>query len=85
MGARRRTRITIETDQVTIIRRRHFTRTWCPECGREAEAIAIEEALLLTGWAQPVPRDCAKTRGWHLVEATSGSQLICLDSLLKSM
>ena len=85
MRATRRMQITIETDQVTVIRRRHSTRTWCGECGSEVDVVRIEEAGVLIGMTQPVLRDYAKAQRWHLCEAADGSLLICLDSLLRSL
>jgi hypothetical protein len=45
--------ITIETDEVTIIRRHHAHRIWCRECAREVEVVGLEEAGVLAGMTQP--------------------------------
>jgi hypothetical protein len=82
--AYKRTQITIETDQVLIIRRRGCVRQWCRECGRETDMVSLSQAGLVTGVAQPLLLECARTERWHLTEAVAGAPLVCLDSLLKA-
>jgi hypothetical protein len=84
MAAYKKTRITVENEQVLIIRRRGCARRWCWECGREAEMVEFAQAAALSGVAQRSIRDVAKKRKWHLAEAVDGTPLICLDSLLNS-
>jgi hypothetical protein len=40
----KRTRITIETDSLLILRSRSSKRAWCPRCAAEVEMIALEHA-----------------------------------------
>jgi hypothetical protein len=84
-SARKRMQITIETDQVTVIRRPYSARGWCQECGCEVDVVRIEDGGVLAGMTRPVLRENAGTRRWHLSETTDGSMLVCLVSLLKSM
>jgi hypothetical protein len=84
MVAYKRTQITIETDQVLIIRRRGCIRHWCRECGRETDMVGTAQASTLTGVAQPQLLDDARNGKWHVTETDDGLPLICLDSLLKS-
>jgi hypothetical protein len=84
MGTRRM-QITIETDEVTIIRRRHPRRTWCRECACEVEVVGMEEASVLAGMTERALRNCAQSQGWHLSEAGDGTLLVCLKSLLKTL
>ena len=81
----RRVQITIETDEVTIIRRRHPRRTLCRECACEAEVVGMEEAGVLAGMTERALRNCAQSQGWHLSEAGDGTLLVCLKSLLKTL
>jgi hypothetical protein len=83
MTTHKRTEITVETDRVLIIRRRRVLRAWCAECGCEVDVVGQEEAELLTGMRQ-LSRDCAQARGWHLTQGPERSELVCLESLLKS-
>jgi hypothetical protein len=80
--AYKRTRITVETEQVLIIRRRGCARRWCWQCGREVDMVGFAQAAVLTGTAQRSLRDHARDGKWHLAEASDGSPLICLESLM---
>jgi hypothetical protein len=80
----RRMQITIETDEVTIIRRRHALQGWCPECAHLVEAVRMDEAGVLAGLSQLTLRECTELRRWHLLLAADGTRLVCLASLLKT-
>jgi hypothetical protein len=80
--AYKRTRITVETEQVLIVRRRGCTRRWCWECGREVDMIGFPQAAVLTGVVPRSLRDYARAEKWHLAETSDGSPLICLESLV---
>jgi hypothetical protein len=85
MPAYKRTEITVETEQVTTIRRRRSLRVWCAECGTVVDAVGVEEAGAISGMKQPKLRDHAGAVGWHVCEGWNGEMLICLESVLKSM
>lgn len=78
----KRTRITVETEQVLIVRRRACAQRWCWECGREVDMVGFAQAAVLTGVAQRSLRDHARAEKWHLAETNDGSPLICLESLV---
>jgi hypothetical protein len=84
MTRHRRTEITIETDRVLIIGRRHSTRAWCPECGRD---VYVVQAQMLTSGTQPrlLKGDSTGPQPWHSFEGPDGKLLVCLESLLKAM
>lgn len=52
VAAYKRTEITMETDQITIIRGSHSTWGYCRECGREVDVVTVKEAEELQGKAQ---------------------------------
>ena len=81
----RRMQITIETDEVTIIRRRHARHVWCRECACEVEVVGMEEAGVLAGITPQALRNCGQSQEWHLSQASDGTLLVCLTSLLKTM
>lgn len=88
-AAYRRTEITVETEQIWIIRRSHTTRGWCAECGREVDMVGLKEAEALRGTAQlpgtqPMLPGCGDSRGWHWSAASDGSPRVCLESALQS-
>jgi len=84
MAAYKKTRITVESEQVLIIRRRGCTRRWCWQCGREVDTVDMAQAGALTRIPPRKLRDCARMEKWHLVDTAEGPPLVCLDSLLKS-
>jgi hypothetical protein len=81
----KRTEVTIETNQVVLIRsRQQPVRSWCPECRREVDMIDLKEVESLTGTTQPMLSSSGGDRRWHWSQAEDGSSLVCLESLLKS-
>jgi len=80
----RKTKITIETEQVTVIRRRRVTRPWCSECGGEAEFVPRHE---VSTWLDGRPNQAgprAIGSGPHFARAADGSVVVCVKSLLGS-
>jgi hypothetical protein len=57
------TEITIETNQVLVIKRRQVSRLWYGECGSEAELVRLKEANARMD----------ETGNQHAAEALSGS------------
>ena len=82
LGVPQRTEITIETDQLLVIRRRRCIRAWCQQCGYEVDMITLTELEGMSGITQPMLFD-PKAQGWHWAQAEDGSPLVCLESLLK--
>lgn len=85
MRPHERTEITIETERTVVIRRRHATRAWCRECGREVEIVALEQAAALTGVTTTKLENFSQTQNWHCFKAQDGSLRICLEALLSSL
>jgi hypothetical protein len=77
--ARKRMEVTVETDQVLIIRRRRSTRGWCQECGREVEIVSLEDAAAIAGISGPLLYD-GLARPWHFSDREE--KWVCLHSLL---
>jgi len=99
VAAYKRTEITVETEQIWIIRRSHATRGWCAKCGREVDMVRVTEAGKLRGMtlpsttqsstrpsasAQPILPGCGDGREWHWSQTERGEPLVCLESVLKS-
>jgi hypothetical protein len=86
----KRTEITVETDQIWVLRKARARRAWCAECGREVDMVTLEDAGALlrrdaqTPKLQPALPGGKDDRGWHWSEAENRTPLICLESLLKS-
>ena len=73
---RKRTEITIETEEVLVVRRSSIHRGWCRECGMEVDMIPMSDARNLAGEG--------REEGWHH-HGERGRELVCLKSLLKSL
>jgi hypothetical protein len=79
-----RTEITVETDELLIIRRRRkVARALCPECGAQAMMIPLEEAVTLSGVSSRVIHRWAEAGQIHFRETPDGFLLVCLDALLR--
>ncbi|MGO9088226.1 MAG: hypothetical protein ACLQBK_23680 [Candidatus Sulfotelmatobacter sp.] len=81
----RKTEVTVETDRITIIRRRDVIRGWCQECACEVEMVSLEDPGAITGTSPALLRGGPESRAWHLCQGADGALLVCLDSLLKSL
>jgi hypothetical protein len=78
----KQTKITIETESLLIMRGRTSRRTWCSECATEAEFIALEEIGVISNLDQSVFEQWVNSPELHRSETSTGSTLICLNSLL---
>jgi hypothetical protein len=77
---RKRTEITVETDEVLVVRRARIYQGWCGECGRVVEMVDIPDARAVAGISD---RDVTmRSASWHVSE---GSELVCMESLLRSI
>jgi len=75
------TRITVETERILIMARRHSARGWCERCGAEVELLPSAHAGRLLKVAQ-VQLQKQHSANLHLKEAKDGLA-ICLKSLLR--
>jgi hypothetical protein len=78
----KRTRITIETDSLLILRGRASNRAWCPQCREEVEMLALENAGVISNLDQQALEDWLNSGELHQVQTTGGQTLTCLNSLL---
>ena|SRR5438128_1421132 len=78
------TEITVETTQVTIIRRRGAPLcAWCTDCAETTPMITAEHAAELTGLSvRATYREVERGR-FHFVESLEGWIRLCLNSVLK--
>jgi hypothetical protein len=78
----KRTEITIETDQVVVIRRHQFPRGWCPECGREVEMVSLQDALAIAGVDGPRLLSEGADQNWHFCDEEK--RAVCVESVLSN-
>lgn len=81
MSKKIRTEISIETNQVVIIRRRHIARQWCTVCQAHTQMLTAEAAAAATGLSRRNVYRLAEQRQVHFCETGDGLLLICLNSL----
>ena len=74
-------RVTVETEQVVIIRRQRITRTWCSQCGDESEFIPVEAVNQVLGGGPHPGKQLPPGDGVHLRQSDSGSVVVCVKSL----
>lgn len=78
--------ITVQTDQVVIIRKRRLRRVWCERCGSDVVAVDLQEAGKLKGLPQLALLDGnAGSHAWHISPSTDDEPVVCLRSLLHSL
>jgi hypothetical protein len=78
----KRTKITIETESLLVLRGRNMRRAWCVACAAEGEVIALEEVGLISNLERSALEQWLSSRNLHLSQTADGSTRICLNSLL---
>ncbi len=81
MARKKTTRITIERDQVLIIRESHAGRRWCSQCGAEVDAVSAEEIDSIIRRTSRSPGQGLSNDSIHLLADGEGDVRICLNSL----
>jgi hypothetical protein len=79
----RSTRITVETETVTLVRRAILQRAWCPACGAETDVICISDQSLGDPASAVQLRQWAEMGKLHLLQSDGDPGQICLPSLLQ--
>jgi len=80
---RKRTEITVETDEVVVVRRTRIYHGWCRECGLEVDMIPVPDAWTIVERGGN-EKEMTRSRKWH-VHGESDTALVCLKSLMKSL
>ena len=76
------TEITIETEQVVIVRRQaEGAKSWCDGCSAIVRMVTPEQATLLTQVSARMIYRRVENGELHFTETPEGLLLICLDSL----
>jgi hypothetical protein len=78
----KRTRITIDTDSLLILRGTSTQRIWCPACSAQVESIAMEQTGVVSNLDQAALEEWLNSEQFHRLPTTDGSALICLNSLI---
>ncbi len=83
VGRKRTTRITIETDQVLVLRGCYSSRRWCSQCGADVDFVSFEEASVVAQTAPQALLKLLEGNTLHLLGEVQGLPRICVNSLLK--
>jgi len=78
----KKTTITFETDSLLILQGCRSQRAWCQLCGAEGEMIALSNLGVVSNLDPPALADWLNSKELHRFQASDGSWLICLNSLL---
>jgi hypothetical protein len=81
MGGKRRTVITIESHQLTVVRTRRAIEKWCKECGKELPMLTPEAAAALAGVSPQAIYRSVESGELHFIDTRDGALLICSGSL----
>ena len=78
-----RTEITIEVDELMLVRSRRgdSVQTWCPACAAEVAMVPPEQAAMLAGVSSRTIYRWVEEARLHFTEDLRGSLLVCADSL----
>jgi hypothetical protein len=80
----RTTRITVETETLTIVRHAKAAHAWCPGCHAEVDVIALPTTSLSDPETAPQMEQWIKRGRLHLRYSPEGTLQICVPSLLQS-
>jgi hypothetical protein len=82
---RRRTEITIETEEVIVIRqRRRLFRAYCAGCAQQVIMVTVDQAAAAADKSSRLIYRMAEAGSIHFLETPEGFLLICLQSLISS-
>ena len=79
----KRTKITLETDSLLVIRGRCSLKAWCSICGSEVEMIPLEGVGVISNLLPPEVEAWIDSQDLHHATDADGASLICLNSMLK--
>lgn len=77
------TKITVETESLTIIRRAKAFVAWCPDCRAEVEVLTLEPDGSAGGISSSQLRGWLATDRLHFWQPPAGQVQVCLTSLLR--
>lgn len=79
----RRTKITIETDSLLVIRGRKPMLAWCQQCGAEEEMIPLNDAGMVSNLPAAGVQAWMESPDLHHTKTADGTALVCLNSMLQ--
>jgi len=80
MQVNKRTQITVESDEVVVVRRMQVYRGWCEQCQRDVDMVSDADAWAIVK-ASGYQEGQEEPGSWHLCGGAE-PLLVCLESLL---
>ena len=85
MKTKRRTEITIETNQVLVVRRRsQVTLAWCVSCDQRVRMVTPDQAAVVAGVSMRTINRWVEADRLHFTETADGILFVCLISILEN-
>jgi hypothetical protein len=80
---KKRTEITIEIDELMLIKSRRGgpVQSWCPACAEEVEMITPNEAARIAGVSVRAINRWIEAQMIHFAETADGQLFVCVNSL----
>ena len=77
--------ITVETEQIVVIRSQRVIRRWCEQCQFQTEFISLEQInQVLDGVKAGTAGAADPVGGLHFGKALDGSTVVCAESLRRA-
>lgn len=73
----------METDSLLVVRGRKSLWAWCPQCGTEAEMIALNEVGVVSNLPSAEVQAWIESPDLHHTKTADGNILICMNSMLR--
>lgn len=82
MKTKSRTEITIETDEIMVLRHRiKVSRSWCAQCSEQTALVTADQAAVVAGVSSRTIYRWVEADKLHFMETPEGLLLICLNSI----
>ena len=81
MQVNKRTQITVESDEVVVVRRMRIYRGWCEQCQRDVDMVSDADARSIVKASGQTEAQEQPGGAWHLCGGEE-PPLVCLESLL---
>lgn len=79
----KRTKITVQTDSLLVLRGGGPVQAWCSRCGSEVEMIPLDGVGVISNLLPREVEAWIDSEDVHHATDADGASLICLDSMLK--
>jgi len=82
---KRKVEITIQTEQLVVVRGVRSGREWCLQCECETDMVNLQTVGILTGGDHATAQARIRSGAWDLSAAADGALRVCLAALLSGV